>query len=943
MKDLTDPTNRDTVPAMLTPGEFVLNKEASRMYAPYIEQMNNHGLQVREQKNMGGKISPDTIVNGKFNSSHVPTILPPQYNTGGLVSFLKEHEGYRDKAYQDQAGVWTIGYGRTRNPDGSAIKPNQTTNQKKEDSWLKDRASTDRSATEAYGKKHGYDWNDNQIDALASFRYNIGNLDQLTDGGTRGMEEITQMLPAYNKAGGQVSKGLQNRRNAELDLFQSPGGDAGVPAPQSAPPRQADRNPLPESYAGYSNEFQQSPQGRESFDSAFANARAEQGAGGNFQWGGQNYSTARADDEFNMGGRIPGYNIGGWLSGLFGPDEERQAELQGVADRQADMEMLNSTNTQAADQYGQQVPPPMNDLPIPNSDESLLQGSSQAVDQAKQEFVPQAMPGQQVQGGFGAGIPEQFAGGAAPMTSPTSTMKGAESVAPLDLVTEIPPYVPGEAYDARYDGPPEGWTPGQDINNALDNAGQDTYIEPETYTTPEGEYGGVAPAPMAIPEEPYEYASRQGTPEVVEERAEEIAAANEDGSGRINEEPMNFAAAAEERDVSQVGAGHHPDGNAMNFKKAAEARSLGMSDAKGAEAALAAKPPSEGGLTKENMETTKLGVTEIVNQTGETNLNQEEATELNKAGKDAPPSMLAKAESTLKDTFGDLFDKKELARAGLIFAGALLTGMSPQRALAYAGQGYLKRIDGKEAQQAKSAAAVAKASAKNQPVVDMTNSEEFFTPDGRKVKGFKMTSYTPSGVKITEYVDKNNEPIDVDAHQDASIVRGTPEYRKRVTDEGKSYSGTFKELQDRFGKIEGEDGKPDSYATDLTPSKVGANSAKWAIKNDISPEGMPQLLDNAYAAARKDAKFGNKTKNIEAYLNAEYIQAQTGSAALFEDAEPSQVNKLVSGLMRAGAKKDPNEAIQFARAEWNNLGAEGQLRYKRKAIKGQTPFMRFMG
>ena len=38
------------------------------------------------------------------------------YNTGGLVSFLKEKEGYRDKAYQDQAGVWTMGYGRTTNP-----------------------------------------------------------------------------------------------------------------------------------------------------------------------------------------------------------------------------------------------------------------------------------------------------------------------------------------------------------------------------------------------------------------------------------------------------------------------------------------------------------------------------------------------------------------------------------------------------------------------------------------------------------------------------------------------------------------------------------------------------------------------------------------------------------------------------------------------------------
>ena len=37
VKDLNDPTNVDTVPAMLTPGEFVLNKEATAMFGPQIE------------------------------------------------------------------------------------------------------------------------------------------------------------------------------------------------------------------------------------------------------------------------------------------------------------------------------------------------------------------------------------------------------------------------------------------------------------------------------------------------------------------------------------------------------------------------------------------------------------------------------------------------------------------------------------------------------------------------------------------------------------------------------------------------------------------------------------------------------------------------------------------------------------------------------------------
>lgn len=53
MKDLTDPTNRDSVPAMLTPGEYVLNKEATEMYGPIIEQMNENGLTARAEGNMG--------------------------------------------------------------------------------------------------------------------------------------------------------------------------------------------------------------------------------------------------------------------------------------------------------------------------------------------------------------------------------------------------------------------------------------------------------------------------------------------------------------------------------------------------------------------------------------------------------------------------------------------------------------------------------------------------------------------------------------------------------------------------------------------------------------------------------------------------------------------------------------------------------------------------
>ena len=55
------PKGTDTVPAWLTPGEFVMNAEATRMFEPQIEQMNNVGRAVQAQQ--GGTI-PEYAADG---------------------------------------------------------------------------------------------------------------------------------------------------------------------------------------------------------------------------------------------------------------------------------------------------------------------------------------------------------------------------------------------------------------------------------------------------------------------------------------------------------------------------------------------------------------------------------------------------------------------------------------------------------------------------------------------------------------------------------------------------------------------------------------------------------------------------------------------------------------------------------------------------------------
>ena len=84
-----------------------------------------------------------------------------------------------------------------------------------------------KSINTKYSKKvmaydNQYHWNQNQFDALCSFAYNIGSIDQLVQKGDRTIGEISKAIPLYNKAGGHVLEGLTKRRKEEKKLFDKP-------------------------------------------------------------------------------------------------------------------------------------------------------------------------------------------------------------------------------------------------------------------------------------------------------------------------------------------------------------------------------------------------------------------------------------------------------------------------------------------------------------------------------------------------------------------------------------------------------------------------------------------------------------------------------------------------------------------------------------------------
>lgn len=128
------------------------------------------------------------------------------------LNLIKRFEGCRLTAYRDSVGVWTIGYGHTKGVhSGQTISMGQATEYLRQDC-----ANAERNVNSFDSKYH---WNQNQFDALVSFAFNIGSINQLVGNGSKSISEISARIPLFCHAGGKKLTGLVTRRNAEKTLF----------------------------------------------------------------------------------------------------------------------------------------------------------------------------------------------------------------------------------------------------------------------------------------------------------------------------------------------------------------------------------------------------------------------------------------------------------------------------------------------------------------------------------------------------------------------------------------------------------------------------------------------------------------------------------------------------------------------------------------------------
>lgn len=138
------------------------------------------------------------------------------------MALLKHFEGLRLEAYKDVAGIWTIGYGTTRYPNGQKVRAGERCTEAQADLYFghdleRFELAVDALTVDTIRQRH--------FDALTSFTYNVGE-QAYKDSTLRKLVNANPDNPAirdqfmrWHNAGGKPVAGLWKRRHREADFY----------------------------------------------------------------------------------------------------------------------------------------------------------------------------------------------------------------------------------------------------------------------------------------------------------------------------------------------------------------------------------------------------------------------------------------------------------------------------------------------------------------------------------------------------------------------------------------------------------------------------------------------------------------------------------------------------------------------------------------------------
>lgn len=327
------------------------------------------------------------------------------------------------------------------------------------------------------------------------------------------------------------------------------------------------------------------------------------------------------------------------------------------------------------------------------------------------------------------------------------------------------------------------------------------------------------------------------------------------------------------------------------------------------------------------------------------------------------------ARDAIKSAFGDLFDSKELARAAIMYLGARATGMSGNAALAFAGRGYISRVDAKESMY-NNAAASGKYTKESLAEFKKTKDPAVLMAVGEKpvYTGKFSTRYTKNGKKIDVQEVKVGDSI-VFMDTNGNVVSGfatmgtsPEERRKSVKAMATQTEAIVSGLKEQFGAIRGEGGKSTGdYRTQVVPEVAGYKVAELFIDEGVSPEDAGSVIEAAYHDMLNDNVKGRQKRDLVPYIRQNIIRNKVGShlntfvvtpaedgkpAEYVDPAKLTELNTMAANWLagKGHAGNTTNLAGQFytaALSDWNDLTEEERAMYEKKSGKHTNGFYEY--
>ena len=259
-------------------------------------------------------------------------------------------------------------------------------------------------------------------------------------------------------------------------------------------------------------------------------------------------------------------------------------------------------------------------------------------------------------------------------------------------------------------------------------------------------------------------------------------------------------------------------------------------------------------------------------------------------GSNAPAAEQNKTTSFLKGLFGSLFDTDELKRMGVMYLGSRLMGYSHGGSLSFSVNNYLQRVDAKEQAAVKFATSAGAAKAytakslakyaKSGDITDLVPLPKQLISTGNATTLYGNKNGKDFKVQVMEYksgtgdnaprifLDKfGNEHNPLDYDLDPIYNKNSPKHRDALDSYTKTFADVMTSVREKTSLLSVDKGKK-VYKDDVIPATDAGAVAAWALDNKVELPRMRQLIELAYRDMIEDGGRGYRATSIVGYLDS---------------------------------------------------------------------------